>query len=205
MEVIAGVINIPYKMTVCYIYIPSSQALDPEELRRILQLLPKPAIICGDLKAHHRLWDHDTEDSRGRTLANIIDDLNLITLNDGRKTFVHSAALKNFTVSTSAVDVTICSPELASKLNWSVDEDLHSSDHHPILIGLLQKNIYTTLENRTSRLGQIRKGDRKHHLTYLNLQHRRNYSGNTKSRGKVYPKNVETRTSQSSTLDAQAR
>ena len=34
----------------------------------------------------------------------------------------------------TAIDLTLCSPELTTELNWNIEEDLHGSDHWPIII-----------------------------------------------------------------------
>lgn len=139
MEIVAVNVNMPYKMTVVSLYIPPNSTLDPEEFDKVITSLPKPLIISGDFNAHHHLWDPDRQNARGKEIAKLIEKHGLIILNDGQTTFIHSAK-RNERISKSAIDVTICSPELAAKLDWQIIEDQHSSDHFPIKIGTLANN-----------------------------------------------------------------
>lgn len=139
MEIVAIEVKIPFKTTIVSIYIPPNTPLDKDELDKILAVLPKPTIIAGDLNEHHAQWDPQKQDARGKEIVKILDKHDLITLNDGQTTFIHSANL-NEKPSTSAIDVTICSPELAAKLDWNIINDQHSSDHFPIKIGTTQSN-----------------------------------------------------------------
>ena len=50
-------------------------------------------------------------------------------LNDKSSTYLHPA-----TGSYSSLDLTLCSPEVAPDFIWKVDEDLHGSNHFPILV-----------------------------------------------------------------------
>lgn len=60
-----------------------------------------------------------------------IDELNLIVLNDGSATHF-STAYQTF----SAIDLTLISLSLAPLAKWKVLQDLHHSDHFPIICEL---------------------------------------------------------------------
>lgn len=65
---------------------------------------------------------------------------NIHLLNDGRNTYV------SMSYSTSSpIDLSFCSADLGLLFSWNVDEDLHDSDHYPIMIKSLQReeeNVY---------------------------------------------------------------
>lgn len=139
LEIISVNVNTPYKMTIASLYIPPNSQLNIDELDKIIDSLPKPLIIAGDLNAHDKSWDPKRQNARGREINKVIEKHGLTTLNDGQITFIHSAT-RNEQNSTSAIDVTICSPELAAKLDWQIINDQHSSDHFPIKIGTSSSN-----------------------------------------------------------------
>ena len=54
---------------------------------------------------------------------------NLCVLNDGSKTYVH-----RYGDTTSALDLTVVDPSLVLDFNWTILDDLHGSDHYPVLL-----------------------------------------------------------------------
>lgn len=135
LEAIAVEVNIPRKMTVCSIYLSPNQQINRTDLENILNTLPKPFILSGDFNAHHNQWGSKRDDSRGKMIEALINDQHLITLNDGNPTFIHSGNINGNNNITSCIDLTLCSAEIADKLNWTVADDQHGSDHFPIMIG----------------------------------------------------------------------
>lgn len=116
------------KFSVMSIYIPHPSVLVINNLKLLIKLLPAPMIIVGDFNCHHSLWDQSTN-SYGILLADAIDEFNLCVLNDGSPTRRVSPSQNP-----SAVDLSICSPSLASSLIWSVSSLSYGSDHAPITI-----------------------------------------------------------------------
>ena len=55
--------------------------------------------------------------------------MNIGLLNSGAHTHYHSQ-----TNSSSAIDLSLCSPELLPEFSWRVDNDLHGSNHYPIIV-----------------------------------------------------------------------
>lgn len=100
----------------------------------------KPFIIAGDFNAHHSIWGSHKDDRRGKIIESIVSDQELIILNDGSPTFVHPSNRTGMQSSTTSIDLTLCTAELADKLNWVVSQDQHGSDHFPILIGTSPSN-----------------------------------------------------------------
>ena len=55
--------------------------------------------------------------------------MNLCILNDGSITSIHPA-----TGSSSALDLSVCSPSLVLDYEWSTHDDLYGSDHFPVVL-----------------------------------------------------------------------
>ena len=115
------------EITVCSLYLPPGTSLSVTELRRLLQELPAPVLVVGDFNAHSSAWGCDDTNPRGRILENFIRDESLCILNTGQHT--------HFTVPsgrTSALDLSLASPQLAQIFTWSVHDDPLGSDHFPV-------------------------------------------------------------------------
>ena len=123
-------------LTVCNLYLPPSKPVSRHLLENLIDQLPRPFLLVGDFNAHSPLWgDTRLEDSnRGHIIEDFCGDLNLCILNNGEHTYLHH------TGSTSAVDLSICSPSLNLDFEWKLHEDLCGSDHFPIIVGEIADN-----------------------------------------------------------------
>ena len=105
-------------------------------LKRIINSLPKPILLMGDLNAHNPMWDESctNADEAGKKIEDMIDELNMICLNEeSTPTYI------SYTNGAStSVDLTICSSNIEHAFDWNVLEDSYTSDHFPILITCLQ-------------------------------------------------------------------
>lgn len=115
--------------TICNIYLPPAEPLSEIAIVNLLQQLPVPFIIVGDINAQHYAWGGDFNNSRGNLIHRIIDGNDLLILNDGSKTHFSLAY-----GSESALDISVCSPTIHPHLSWHTLEDFHGSDHRPIKI-----------------------------------------------------------------------
>lgn len=122
-------ISLNKTITVCCLYLPPSQPLNVDALQNLISQLPKPFLLVGDFNSHNTLWGCDDTNQRGRWIEDFIFDNALCLLNDKSPTYLHPA-----TGSYSALDLSICSPDIFLDFSWNVDEDLHGSDHFPIII-----------------------------------------------------------------------
>ena len=119
------------KIDICSIYIPPN--IDNRTLERNLdQLISQfnnPFLLLGDFNAHNAMWGRNTRtsDARGDIIEHFLDIHQLVLLNKGDNT--HFSLAHN---SESAIDLSICSPQICSLFEWSVDSDIHHSDHYPI-------------------------------------------------------------------------
>ena len=115
---------------VCSIYIPPD--FDNSDLLRQLNHLVaqfnNPFLLLGDFNAHSPAWwDGQLLDARGKIMEDFVDIHNLVTLNCNLPTFFHLS--HNIE---SAVDLSLSSPCIATWFQWTVDGDIHDSDHYPI-------------------------------------------------------------------------
>ena len=69
-------------------------------------------------------------------MEDFISEHDLCLLNDKTYTYLHPA-----TGSYSSLDLALCSPEIALDFTWKVDDDLHESDHFPILVSEVGPSI----------------------------------------------------------------
>ena len=87
----------------------------------------------GDFNGYNPLWGSDHCDSRGRLFEEVFNDLNLSILNDGSSTYCHPASGTK-----SMLDLSVADPSLFLDLTWTAVDDLHGSDHFPVLVQFSQ-------------------------------------------------------------------
>ena len=130
ISVIALEIDFIEKFTIVSLYIPPQQQFSSSQINYILSLITTPIILIGDVNAWSLLWGSASTNIRGQILEDIILCSDLIVLNDGSPT--HFSTHKTF----SNIDITLCSSSLSPKCTWSILDDLHGSDHFPIVTKL---------------------------------------------------------------------
>lgn len=116
-------------LTVCNIYIPPGLTISADELLGLINQLPSPFMIVGDVNAHSPLWGSSRTCPRGSIFESVIDTADLVILNSGEAT--HFAVATN---SSTCIDLVLCSPSLSTDLQWSILDDLYGSDHYPIIV-----------------------------------------------------------------------
>ena len=115
------------EITICSLYLPPRHRVTMNEMQVLVNQLPPPLLLLGDFNSHNPLWGGVVLDAEGRTIDDFIHNNNLLLFNDGSMTF-HNIYSNSF----SAIDLSICSPEIYLDFIWSINEDLHGSDHYPI-------------------------------------------------------------------------
>ena len=136
LQATAVSISLTKTITICSVYLPPSVPIDCNALDQLIDQLPRPFLLMGDFNAHSSLWGCRDTNVKGRQIEDLISEHNLCLLNDKSHTYLHPA-----TGSYSSLDLTFCSPELASDFIWKIDEDLHGSDHFPILVSEVGPSI----------------------------------------------------------------
>lgn len=109
-----------------------------QEIENITNQLNPPYILMGDLNASSELWGSANSNPRGNMLRRVFEDLDLVVLNDGSTTHYSTAYHTS-----SALDVSVCSADLAPFTSWTVSDDFHGSDHAPVILELALRNADT--------------------------------------------------------------
>ncbi|XP_026477730.1 uncharacterized protein LOC113383695 [Ctenocephalides felis] len=116
-------------LNIVSIYVIPKYYINIHQWNELLTHLPKPVIICGDFNSHHMSWGCNFIDKYGTNLIDAIDINNLVILNNGNPTL-------RFKNNLTAVDISVCSPELAHRIDWEVSDDTLGSDHYAIILRL---------------------------------------------------------------------
>jgi hypothetical protein len=119
-------------ITLCSIYLPPSLKLDQKDLENLVDQLPSPFMMVGDFNAHNNIWDENKKNpinSKGKIIENVILQHELCIYNDGSATYIHPA-----NGNMSAIDLSLCSPNVFMDYSWEVHEDLCGSDHFPTFL-----------------------------------------------------------------------
>jgi len=107
LQAIAARITLHQTITVCSIYFPPSLKFNSSDLDDLISHLPPPILLLGDFNAHSTVWGSSKTNIRGKQIEDLFQKQNLCLLNDGSSTYMHAA-----TASTSAIDLSICSPTI---------------------------------------------------------------------------------------------
>lgn len=157
IQAIALTVRLGRKVTICSLYSSRSHALTEQELDQLTNQLPPPIIILGDFNSYSTIWGCETTDARGRIIENFVSRNNLNLLNTGSPTRISYG-------SESAIDLSICSPQLEPSLEWNALSTPMDSDHCPIIITSTDQ---INNNNDSTTKYDYRKGD---WGTYENLQ-----------------------------------
>ena len=130
LQAVAVSIKIHKRITVCSLYLPPGGNIRKEQLQNLLDQLPKPFLILGDMNAHHPMWyDPRAMDNRGVTIADLIAENEIALLDKNKMTSIWKVD-KSF----SHVDLSICSIDLLTWFQWDTYDEPLNSDHFPILL-----------------------------------------------------------------------
>lgn len=128
LQAVAIRITVPISITVCSIYLPDAD-WNLEDLQALIQQLPTPLLLVGDFNSHNELLGSDHSDQHGRIVEELLESPDLVLMNDGSPTYLNSRS-KKF----SYIDLSIICSRIATRFTWKALDDLHGSDHFPILI-----------------------------------------------------------------------
>ena len=102
-------------------------------MNKLLQQIPKPYLLLGDLNSHSTVWGCQKTNKKGKDLEKVMQNNNLCILNNKSHTYLNS-----LTGSYSAIDVTLYDPVNYMDYRWKVHDNLCGSNHFPILLEILQ-------------------------------------------------------------------
>lgn len=132
------------------LYIPPDTQLAEikESLQKLFNYIDNstiPVFLGGDLNAHHSTWDcvPNKTDRRGELISEIIGNSNTIFLNTEVGT-----RWEDINNNSSAIDLTITTPELGPITSWETSSEDLGSDHKLIECQITQYNKYS---NKTSK------------------------------------------------------
>jgi len=129
LQAVAARVTSKNSFTICSIYLPPRIKIEYEDISEIVLQLPSPVLLLGDFNAHSIMWGCPTTNRLGKLIEKCLHQYDLSLLNDGTHTHVCSAF-----ATTSAIDLSICTPRLVTDFKWSVSTDTYSSDHFPLVI-----------------------------------------------------------------------
>ncbi|KXJ69166.1 hypothetical protein RP20_CCG028398 [Aedes albopictus] len=134
IQAVAVQLFVPVKITVASIYLPPKDKDAASLMQKLLDELPKPILLLGDLNAHHTAWGSRCSGAtearkRGEQIFELVVQNDMIVLNNGSHTRIDPV-----TGNTQALDVSLCSTSVATKFNWKTLTDSSDSDHLPIVI-----------------------------------------------------------------------
>ena len=120
--------------SLCSIYLPPAEIIEIDKLLDIVSQLPKPTLLMGDFNAHSPLWYDARQDHRGILVEQLIALENLVCLNNDHPTYfnTHGGTLVN-----SNIDLALISNTCATYYTWTALDDLHGSDHYPLMLSSL--------------------------------------------------------------------
>lgn len=95
-----------------FVYIRPGVPWDPSEFIQVLQNYATIILLYGDFNVHCETWVDSRTDARGEGLFDVMASVKLVTLYNGRPTFVHPG------VSDSVLDVTFASPVSRLRVLW---------------------------------------------------------------------------------------
>ena len=102
------------------VYISRSHNLTQETLQEVIEQLPIPFLLLGDLNSYHTMWGCRTRDARGRVIDEVLSAYHLNIFNIGAPTrIVYNTE--------SAIDLSISTPRLSAYLIWSVADSPEDS------------------------------------------------------------------------------
>ena len=119
-------------ISICNIYSSANHTLTLPDLQQLKRQIPSPFLIVGDFNGHSPMWDTsriDT-DARGKIMEEFMTTEVLTLLNDGRPTRVDGN-------SESAIDLSLCSPNISDLVEWNVLDSPGPSDHCPIILKII--------------------------------------------------------------------
>jgi len=129
LQAVAVRLTLHVAVTLCSVYVPPTYKLVSGELNSLVNQLPKPFIIMGDLNGHNPIWGSTIINNKGKIIEKLIDDHQLCVFNDDTNTYLHPAS-----GTYSSIDISIATATLLSDFNWSVHDDLCGSDHFPTVL-----------------------------------------------------------------------
>ena len=117
--------------TVCSLYLPHI-VVTQNELENLIDQLPEPFLLLGDMNARHHLWGEPIDNDRGKIFENLLLSSNLSLLNSNAPTHYHIQ-----TGTHSTIDLSLTSNDCYLDFTSKVLQNLYGSDHYPIVLEMI--------------------------------------------------------------------
>ena len=117
--------------TVSSLYIPHI-VVTQNELENLINQLPEPFLLLGDMNARHHLWGEPIDNDRGNIFENLLLSSNLSLLNSNAPTHYHIQ-----TGTHSTIDLSLTSNDCYLDFTSKVIQNLYGSDHYPIVLEMI--------------------------------------------------------------------
>ena len=115
-------------VNICSLYIPPSDEIDKNELKKLIDQLPRPFILLGDVNSPNTLWGCKDTNKKGKMLEKVINENDKCLLNNSAFTYVKPSSGNH-----SVIDLSICNTTAYMDFAWNVYDGTCGSDHLPIL------------------------------------------------------------------------
>ncbi|KAL2092870.1 hypothetical protein ACEWY4_012668 [Coilia grayii] len=129
LQVVAVPLTLHKVVTLCSIYIPPDVTVTLQDLDNLMAQLPPPYMFLGVFNAHNHAWGGNYSNAKGKTMGDFIAKTDLCLWNDGSFTYLHPGH-----GTYSAIDLSICDPDLFLDFSWRPLDDLCGSDHFPLIM-----------------------------------------------------------------------
>jgi len=133
LQAVAVKVTLHRTITLCSVYIPPGHKLTLVEMDNLIDQLPSPFMLLGDFNGHSDLWGCLDSNRLGKMMETVIRKSDLCILNDGSNTYLHPP-----TGTLTAIDLSLCSPNIYMDFKWRVADDQCGSDHFPIYIDIVK-------------------------------------------------------------------
>jgi len=110
---------------------------------KILYVIFLNFILVGDFNSHNIIWGSYSSNLRGKLIEKLILNEDLVLLNDSTPTHINIGNSKF-----SNIDLSLSTPSIAQRLEWEVLPEIYSSDHIPIKIKILPRQVNNKYSNK---------------------------------------------------------
>ena len=128
LQAVASKIWLGRWYTICSVYLPHI-TVTKAEILQLIQQLPEPFLLLGDMNARHQLWGEEQDNTKGKIFEELLTDEDIILLNNNEPTHYHIQ-----TNSYTTIDLSIASSDCFLDFSQKILPNLHGSDHYPIMI-----------------------------------------------------------------------
>ena len=132
IEAVAAQIYSGKYYSVCSMYLSPNKNVTKTDIMTIINQLPKPFLLLGDMNARHERWGDENPrvpNAKGAIFDELLLDQDIDLLNEDQNT--HYSVQHG---TSSLIDLSLASADCFPDFECAVLPDRHGSDHYPIII-----------------------------------------------------------------------